>query len=595
VTAPASTLRIKSGRRDIAPARLTHSMCCSDKVARWMGVGVAGGLASRFLRSPLYLSSVTISAEQAAWLRVLTRSEAAARGVEGQQTSLPAAGYDTASSALVGWAATCPITRPGTGAGALSAAPTAEFALLEPVGSAVGFAFSGAAKVSPLLPQLRALHRALIGRALPSISAAQSAARARAYDASSASVAASASGEIDKAMAAEAPLLPVLSVTGQTFSCCRAAVAARTAAADLLAAAESSVASAEAPSAKRPRVGPLGPGPLTPLCDGASSAVCDISAAAPCVTSPLGEVESGTADSKVRGAGKPPKQLCGGTGSKAAVLPAGAALCAWRHWAAPTSAGGKPGSATVAAARRSLDGHVAGRTLVLPPAFRSEALSGSTGLPSGVAPKVAEEAIAALMSAADAAQTLAPISACAGVPNRSPVASAAKPQLPTTNPCGGAIAPRPTKMFHGSPCCRLQLGRLYATVCAALQRCPVCKRCRGAGVHSCSASASTHAGAAGAAESVRPRGLSYQACKGKFLANPEEHAASVHAEAGTAAASAPHSASSDECAASASASASAYSDACRAFLAADPLFQRDWLHLPAGLSDFDLLAPGALP
>lgn len=591
LTAPASTLRIKSGRRDIAPARLTHSMCCSDKVARWMGVGVAGGLASRLLRSPLHLSSVTISAEQAAWLRVLARSEAAARGSEVQRASSPASACDTASAAPAGGAAMRPVTRSGTGAGALTAAPTAEFAVLEPVGPADGSAFPRAAEASPLLPQLRALHRALIGRALPSISAAQSAARAGTRDAASASAAGSASGGIDNAMVVEPPLLPVLSVTDHTFSCCRAAVAARTAAADLLAAAASPVGSTEAPPAKRPRVDPVGAGSPAQLCGGASSAVCDTSAAAPCVASRSGEAESMTAVSWVRGAGKPPKQLCGGTGSKAAVLPAGSALCAWRHWAAPTSAGGKPGSVTAATARSSTGGHVAGGSLVLPPAFRSEALSGSTGLPSGVAPKVAEEAIVALTAAAPGAQTLAATRMSSAVPDSAPVASAATPQSPATSVAGGAVAPRPSRAFHGSPCSRLQLGRLYATVCAALQRCPVCRHCLGAGTHSCAAADTTHAGATGSAE----LGCSYQACKGKLLAIPEKPAASGHAEVTRTVASAPHSAPCGECTASASASVSPYSDACRAFLAADPVFQRDWLHLPPGLADFDVLAPGVLP
>jgi hypothetical protein len=239
---------------------------------------------------------------------------------------------------------------------------------------------------------------------------------------------------------------------------------------------------------------------------------------------------------------------------------------------------------------------VVGCALVLPPAFRSEALSGSTGLPSGVAPRVAEEAIAALIGAARSAQTLAATGTCSGVLDSSPVASAATPQTPATSLGGGAAAPRPSRAFHGSPCCRLQQGRLYAIVCAALQRCPVCTHPLGASAHSCTAADCTHDnGPTGSAELWRRKRLSYQACKSKPPASLKEVAASAHADAAATAASTPHSAHSDERAASPSASVSAYSDACRAFLSADPVFQRDWLHLPPDLADFDVLAPGALP
>jgi hypothetical protein len=59
-------LRTKAGRSDLPPHKRTTSMCCSDKLARWVAAGVAGGLLSHFMaphEAPLRLASVTVSAE----------------------------------------------------------------------------------------------------------------------------------------------------------------------------------------------------------------------------------------------------------------------------------------------------------------------------------------------------------------------------------------------------------------------------------------------------------------------------------------------------------------------------------------------------
>jgi hypothetical protein len=55
-------LRSKSGRADLAEAARTRSLCCSDKVARWCGVGMQSALLAHFIRSPLWLASVVVSA-----------------------------------------------------------------------------------------------------------------------------------------------------------------------------------------------------------------------------------------------------------------------------------------------------------------------------------------------------------------------------------------------------------------------------------------------------------------------------------------------------------------------------------------------------
>jgi hypothetical protein len=58
---PSTTLRTKSGRSDLPPAARTRSLSCSDKVARWIGVGLQSALVSHFLRGSLPLAGVVVS------------------------------------------------------------------------------------------------------------------------------------------------------------------------------------------------------------------------------------------------------------------------------------------------------------------------------------------------------------------------------------------------------------------------------------------------------------------------------------------------------------------------------------------------------
>ena len=58
---PPPALRIKSGRSDLPAHARTRAMCCSDKVARWVGLGLQGALAAHFLARPLPLASVVVS------------------------------------------------------------------------------------------------------------------------------------------------------------------------------------------------------------------------------------------------------------------------------------------------------------------------------------------------------------------------------------------------------------------------------------------------------------------------------------------------------------------------------------------------------
>ena len=55
-------LRSKSGRADLTEAARTRSLCCSDKVARWCGVGIQSALLSYFFSTPIWLESVVVSA-----------------------------------------------------------------------------------------------------------------------------------------------------------------------------------------------------------------------------------------------------------------------------------------------------------------------------------------------------------------------------------------------------------------------------------------------------------------------------------------------------------------------------------------------------
>lgn len=70
--------RTKSGRSDLPPHKLTRSMCCSDKVARWCGVGVGGALLSHWVAAPLVLASVVVSAGEGEAVAPLAGGESGA-------------------------------------------------------------------------------------------------------------------------------------------------------------------------------------------------------------------------------------------------------------------------------------------------------------------------------------------------------------------------------------------------------------------------------------------------------------------------------------------------------------------------------------
>ena len=312
-------LRTKSGRSDIVPERRTHSMCCSDKVARWIAVGIAGSLASRLLDTGnlFHVDTVTVSADASA-LRVAT---GAAPATAAAASDLQVVCRCDANGSVIG--ADCDCCRAARA-----------------VGSEVH-----EVKQQLLWPQLAALRRALITRALPSIAAAQLAAGA-------------AGAEEPVAVAPGAPFaevrslrLPALVVAARIFSCGRAATTTRMAA---------------SPAAKRPRPG------------GAASDVAPS-----------------------RGASvAPTPALVGGSGSGAVSVPCGSAVAAWRDWGVTgieVSTRGCPPFSTVSVAvtwppALAEASGASPAALQLPPTFTSDAISASVGLPTGVAARVLEAA-----------------------------------------------------------------------------------------------------------------------------------------------------------------------------------------------------------
>lgn len=55
--------RTKSGRSDLPQEQRTLSMCCSDKVARWVGCGIGGGLGAAVGVEAIHLSGVVLGAD----------------------------------------------------------------------------------------------------------------------------------------------------------------------------------------------------------------------------------------------------------------------------------------------------------------------------------------------------------------------------------------------------------------------------------------------------------------------------------------------------------------------------------------------------
>ena len=73
-----SLLRTKPARRDIKAHLRSSSMSCSDKFARWMSLGMEGGLLAPFLQSSIYISGLVVGEDsgacQGAQLSALNRS-----------------------------------------------------------------------------------------------------------------------------------------------------------------------------------------------------------------------------------------------------------------------------------------------------------------------------------------------------------------------------------------------------------------------------------------------------------------------------------------------------------------------------------------
>lgn len=382
-TAPGA-LRTKSGRSDLPPDRRTLSMCCSDKVARWLACGLQSGVVARWLAEPLFLASVTVSAESLGFHPSL-----------GSSPSLLGA----PSSALV----TVP---------PVSVAPSSCAVLSGSSGSVDDVA------ASPLWPQMAALQRALWTRGAAETAAAQSAFQSVPSDTPEAA-------GVTADVASSSPHLPVLCVLPQRFCSSRASLATALPAA----AAVRGTAPVAQPAAASPRVAggkrerpasstdelpcesqPACEPPAKRLAVGDGASAC-VAAAAIAVASATGDASteaticassSSAAAAPVGGASSltatprlPP--LAGGSGSGAAIVPSGSSLNAYRscdgyaRLAAVTSSNAVPGAAASGAGASTASSDAASvAPLALATTWTSEGVAASRGCvlgPSLKAPK----------------------------------------------------------------------------------------------------------------------------------------------------------------------------------------------------------------
>lgn len=107
----APQLRVKSYRSDLPPHKRTRSMCCSDKLCRWMALGLQGRALARVL-APVYLNSITISHEEtgtdAFWASYAASSHSTPQGV----VTWPRMSTPSAVTAVAALDATLGVTAP---------------------------------------------------------------------------------------------------------------------------------------------------------------------------------------------------------------------------------------------------------------------------------------------------------------------------------------------------------------------------------------------------------------------------------------------------------------------------------------------------
>jgi hypothetical protein len=59
-------VRLKSGRADLPASKRTTSLSCSDKIARWLAIGIQSSLLSHVFAEPLRVDTVIVSADPSA-------------------------------------------------------------------------------------------------------------------------------------------------------------------------------------------------------------------------------------------------------------------------------------------------------------------------------------------------------------------------------------------------------------------------------------------------------------------------------------------------------------------------------------------------